>query len=161
MVYLDRIARFLSRVLLWFGLGAIIAMMLLVVSNVIGRLFDMPVVGTFELVELMGAIVVAGVLAYTALMKRHVAVELVVKRLAPRTQGITGVITALISTVLVFIIAWQAIMIGHRAWLNGHVSDLLEIPIAFFAYFIGCGLAVLGLVFLREVFEFLAKVVRK
>lgn len=161
MVYFERIARFLSRVLVWFGVGTIIAMMLLVVSNVIGRLFDMPVAGTFELVELMGAVVVSGVLAYTALMKRHVTVELVVKRLRPRTQGIVGIINALIATALVFAIAWQAMMVGRDAWLDGHVSDILGIPIAPFVYFVGFGLAVLGVAFLRELFESLARMVRK
>ena len=161
MVYLDRVARFLSRVLVWFGVCTIIAMMLLVVSNVIGRLLDLPIAGTFELVELMGAVLVAGVLAYTALMKRHVTVELVVKRLTPRVQGVTGIITALVTTVLIFIMTWQAVMIGWRAWLDEHVSDILGIPITPFIYFVACGLAMLGVVSLRELFEFLAKAVRK
>ncbi|GAH76190.1 unnamed protein product, partial [marine sediment metagenome] len=78
MAYLDWIIRLLSHVIVWLGLSGVIAIMLLVVANVIGRIFDTPVEGTFEVVELLGGVAIASVLAYTTIMKHHISVKLVV-----------------------------------------------------------------------------------
>ena len=50
-------------------------MMLLTSADVVGRYIGYPIKGTFDIVGLLGAFVVALPLAYTQMLKRHVAME--------------------------------------------------------------------------------------
>ena len=137
----------LIRVLTWIASGALAIMMLLVVSNVLTRfLFNKPLLGTIELVEMVVVIVVFFAVAYTEVRRGHVSVELVFLRLPRRTQAI------LLSIVYFFSAAYFLTM-GSRsvglAWselfpkIRG--TDVLAIPFAPFMFVIALGSLVLGL----------------
>ncbi|MDP2916793.1 MAG: TRAP transporter small permease, partial [Dehalococcoidia bacterium] len=81
----NRIARWLERIAgslgWWFnGAGAaILALMMgLVTVDVCLRFFfNRPLSGTYEIVELMMAVLVFGALAYTAIKKSHISIDAV------------------------------------------------------------------------------------
>ncbi|MDD4358053.1 MAG: TRAP transporter small permease, partial [Smithellaceae bacterium] len=52
---------------------AVIAMMLLSVTDVVLRMFGKPIPGTYEQVGFLGAIVVSFALAFTSMEKGHIA----------------------------------------------------------------------------------------
>ena len=78
---LDSVAVQTSRVAAGFAAAVLTAMMALTGLDVIMRyIFNRPVSGTLEITEFMMAIVIAFGLAYCALQKRHVRIDIVISR---------------------------------------------------------------------------------
>ena len=79
----------LTRVVGNIGAGIIAVMMLLTVTDVVGRrVFNQSVSGAYELSELMLIIVVFFSMVHCQFLKGHITIDLVVTRLRPRTQHI-------------------------------------------------------------------------
>ena len=93
----EKIIRWLSQ---WFdrvARGALVIMMLVVVSNVLLRAVWQSIPGTFEYVGYLGAVAIGFALAFCAVQGRHVAITVVVDRLPQRTQAIIGSIIGIMS----------------------------------------------------------------
>ena len=162
MTRFNTIVRLIARALVWVGITATIAMMLLAVSNILGRyLFNTPILGTFELVELMGGVAASSFLAYPLIANRHIYVELIVRRFSPRTQRFLIIFAALITAIMIFFIARQMTMYAQRSMLANHVTDETKTPHFPFMYYVCFCFIVVGLVFLREMFIAMREVVKK
>ena len=121
----------------------LLGLMLLIYGvNVVGRyVFNSPLLGAEELIDVgMAGLVFFG-LSYTALKKGHVSVELLTPHLPRRVRAITGSITLLLGAGFWAIVGWQA---GVRTWTyifkQGETTDIIRIPLAPFVFltFIGC-----------------------
>jgi len=97
-------------------------MMLLTCADVIMRSSGRPIPGTFEIVGFLGVIVVAFAIAYTQILRGHVAIDYLVARLPRRSQYIVKSITYLLSTGLFALIAWQSYLFAGDLWGSGEVS---------------------------------------
>lgn len=157
--------RILSALSVWFSrVGAIILtlMMLLVFTDVFLRyLFNRPLEGSIELIEIMMALTIALGMAYTGIRKGHIAVELLVSRFSPRTQALLDVFHFMVATILFLLMGWktaqQALVVGKR-----HVTtSVLAIPIYPFVWVLSICAALLGLVFLLHLLEAISKVKQK
>lgn len=161
MTYFEKVIHCLSRWLNWVAAGAIVVMMLLVCLNIVTRLFWRPILGTFEVVGFLGAIVVAFALAYTSVVRGHVAVGIVVSRLPQRTQAIIDSITSFLGIGLFSLMTWQGAKYATRLWDVGEVSPTLEFSYFPIAYAIAACCAIAGLVLLLDFCKSLVQVVRK
>jgi TRAP-type C4-dicarboxylate transport system permease small subunit len=74
----------------------LLAMAVLIVSNIIYRFFGGAILATYELVELFAGIAAALALGYTTLVKRHVIITILLSRFSQRTQTILGIFTGII-----------------------------------------------------------------
>ncbi|MDP2917002.1 MAG: TRAP transporter large permease subunit, partial [Dehalococcoidia bacterium] len=161
----NRIARWLERIAgslgWWFnGAGAAIlaVMMVLVTVDVCLRyFFNRPLSGTYEIVELMMAVLVFGALAYTAIKKSHISIDAVTSRLSPGNQGAIASIASLIGIALCILIAWQTALWGNKQWLAGQLTTSTNIPIYPFVWFAAFGFALLGLVLIVHFIKSLAQ----
>jgi len=134
------------------GLGACILlglMLLLYGVNVVGRyVFNRPLLGAEDFIDMGMAGLVFLALSYTALKKGHVRVELLTPHLPSRVRAITGSISLLLGAGFWAIVGWQA---GVRTWTylfkQGESTDIIRIPLAPFVFltFIGCYLLCLQL----------------
>ncbi len=129
---------------------AVVIMMLLTCADVILRLFSHPILGTYELVGFLGAVVISFALAYTSLEKGHIAVELLVDRLPKRLQAFINAVNGLISVVLFSLITWQSFVYAGDLRGSGEVSLTLQIPTYPFVYGISVGCGLLCLVLLTD-----------
>ena len=160
--YLGKIVYSASGVLNRIGVSILAAMMVLTTWDVVGRyFFSLPVRGGMELTEYMMAVVVAFGLAYTAVHKGHVSVDLVIMRLRPRAQAVLNSITYFLSLGLFALIAWRSFAYGEILRSGGFTSSVLYIPQYPFAYVIAFGSVMLCLVFLVNLLENLAKVIEE
>jgi len=161
MSHLIRISERLSYWFNWIAGGGLVVMMLLTCADVIMRSSGRPIPGTFEIVGFLGVIVVAFAIAYTQILRGHVAIDYLVARLPRRSQYIVKSITYLLSTGLFALIAWQSYLFAGDLWGSGEVSPTEKIP--FFPIVYGLALACLltSLVLLLEFFKTLAQAVRK
>ena len=135
-------------------------MMFLTASDVILRyVFNRPLVGAFDLTEYMMAIVVAFGLAYCAMMKGHVRVDLIVERFPQRAQAVIDSVTGLLSLGLFSLITWQCFVNIKLQFDSGVTSTVLLIPVFPFVGMVGIGSALLSLILLIDFLESLSRAV--
>lgn len=160
--WLNRIVRPAGRMLHSVGIGVLAVMMFLTASDVTLRyIFNRPISGSFELTEYMMAIVVAFGLAYCAVEKGHVKIDLVVDRFPQRTQAIIDTITSLLSLGLFCVITWQCALQVKMQFDSGLTSTVLFIPAFPFVGVVAFGSAMLCLVLLTDFLDFLSQAVRR
>jgi len=109
--------------------AALVGMMLLTCADVFMRyLFSRPIIGTYDLVSLMGAVLVAFAMPYTMLKKGHVSVELLIQSLSGGKQLIVETFTHLLGISLFGVLIWQAILLSRDMKAAGEVTPTLFLP---------------------------------
>lgn len=150
MEFLDKISVGLNRILVFMAGIFLIGMVLLACSNIFLRIVWLPVKGTFELMGLFGAIVVAFALGYTQINRGHVAVDIVVNRFSKKFQRILHGINYSICMVFFAASAWQIFKVATNLWKTGEVTETLRIIFYPFTYGVALGCIVLALVLLID-----------
>ena len=119
----------LSRLFAYAATGVLGLMMLLTVTDVFLRwVFNSPITGTTEITEFMMVIVVFPALAYCALSRRHIQVDLLVSHLPPRVQIIIDVLTLLIALGIYVIITWQTFLESMDVRTTTALLNLSQAP---------------------------------
>ena len=120
--------------------GMLGLLMVLTVANVILRdLFNAPIKGTPELSEFMMVIVIFLALAWCAVTRKHVMVDLIVSRFPSRVQAIVDSITLFATLGIFVIITWQSFLESMAVY---DTTSLLRLPHAPFYWIMTVGLAV-------------------
>jgi len=150
-----RTINFLSRIMNYMAMGVLVLMMLLTVSDVLMRfLFRNPIMGSTELIEVMMAVVVFLALAWGAVTREHLKVDLLISHLSPRVQAIVDSITMFMGLGMVAIITWRSFLDSMDVQTS---SALLKFPMYPFHWIMTLGFAVLCLamvpLFIRSVVE--------
>ncbi|MCK4986210.1 MAG: TRAP transporter small permease [Desulfobacterales bacterium] len=131
----------------------LVGMTALTCADVILRIFRRPILGSYEIVEFIGATAAGFALAYTTLKRGHVAVSILVALFPKRVQTIIYLIVQLVSISLFALLSWECISYGNDLKSAGEVSLTLELPFfpvlygLAFSAFVVC--LVLGLDFWR------------
>ncbi|MBI4775603.1 MAG: TRAP transporter small permease [Deltaproteobacteria bacterium] len=136
-------------VLKWIGSGCLVGMMLLTCLDVIFRAFGRPILGAVELVSLMATSVIACAMPYTHAAQGHVGVDLLVRRLKPRSQAGVDAVTSFLSLGLFLTVAWRMSLYAGALRRSGEVSMTLELPSYVLVYGMSLAFAILGLVVLQ------------
>jgi len=144
--------------LAWIGAGALVVMVLVVVSNVVGRyLFRKPVLGAVEMVGLLTVILVFSVLAFTESKRAHIIVDILLSRLGGRTKAILTSVMCFLGAVFFIIMGWQG---WDLMWSNlfpmMRTTGVLSIPFAPFMFIMAFGCVLFGLELLIHTFSPLA-----
>lgn len=125
----------------------LIAGMLLLMSNILGRFINFVIPGSYELFELFMVIPVSVALVYTALKDAHVVVDILVSRFPRRLAAFFEMAASLLSFAI-----WGGITYAgaHMAFENGlkETTDILGIPYLPFRIFWILCLLVFSLVYL-------------
>lgn len=126
-----------------------VAMMLLIVSNVLMRvLFKSPIFGTFEYVGFLTAIVISFAVANCGVKNGHVAVDLFIDKFPRKVQRIIDFILGIMSTYFLGLFTWHMIKFGSSLMHSGEVSSTTRTPLHFFVYLVAFGLFLLTVVVL-------------
>ena len=161
MVYFERIVHRSSRWCNWVAGGAIMGVVVLVCGNVLLRFFSRPILGTYEIVCFLAAVIISFALAYCSTQKGHVTVELVVRRFSERTQAIIDTVTGILSLGTFVIITWQCGMYATRMWHLGLETETLGLPLFPVLYGLTFGFLVFLMTLLINLSKSLAKAVKK
>ena len=158
----ERIIAQTSRIAGIISIVFLVAMMLLTVTDVFLRyFFNKPVLGSMEMTEhLMLAAGFLGI-AWCAVKRAHVKVDLVVERFSPRGQAITDSISYLLALTVAPLVAWQNFAQAGYAKAEHVSSDLLEIPAYPFYVIVGFTFTLLSLVLLVLLVETIVKGVKR
>jgi TRAP-type C4-dicarboxylate transport system permease small subunit len=132
-------------------------MMFLTCADIILRLFRRPILGTYEIVGFLGAIVAGFALAQTTIERGHVAVQVVVMRFSPQTQKIIYLTTHILSIFLFALLAWECVRYGNDFRASGEVSLTLRMPFYPVVYGIAFSAIVVCLVLFVDILQVMTK----
>ena len=113
---------------------AIVVMILVTCVDVVGRWFGRPLTGTYDLVELLGAIAIAGALPYTTACRGHVAIEFFFQKLPRRARRVVDVLVHLAVTSMFVLLTWRFIQYGIDLKTSGQVTLTLRWPVFWMAW---------------------------
>jgi TRAP-type C4-dicarboxylate transport system permease small subunit len=152
---LQRTGEFYHRALVALVMGlntlagfSIVFMMLVTCTDVVMRLFGHPLKGSYDLVQIAGALCIACALPYTTAVKGHVAVEFLYLKLGRRSRLVVDVVVRTILIALFAILTVQSIKYGASLHRSGEVTPTLEIPLYGVMYLIAFSCVVVALVVL-------------
>lgn len=151
-----------SKVMNVIGICSLGVLMLLITSDVIGRFFfNKPISGTVDIAQYSMIIAVYFSVAYCAVAKGHVSVDMLVSKLPGRLQDIIGVFTGLASMALFFFVGWGAVEQLMRSISRNETSWTVNIPTWPFRLALLAGILMLFLVLLIEIVHTLGRVLKK
>ncbi|NLB18453.1 MAG: TRAP transporter small permease [Syntrophomonadaceae bacterium] len=136
-------------------------MMLTIVANCSGRIIRHPVYGTEDYVSLLSLILVSTTIAYCAVQKAHIRIDLVFSRFSQTTQAIVGSIIDLLGLGLFTTVSWQCVALGMRMMKTGDKTMSALITLYPFLFVVAFGCALFSLVLLVDLAKWLAKAVEK
>ena len=141
----------LSKLLSYAGALVLFALMLLTTMDVAGRyLFNMPLMGVFEVTEFMMVCLVFCSLAYTQSKKAHVAVDILIGQMSKKKQRMIDIVNYGISVIILALITWKSIERGFEVMATKEISGTLQIPVFPFLFVVGLGSAALCIEFLKD-----------
>lgn len=108
---------------------AVLAMMILICADVVARSFGRPVTGSYDLVQMLGLIAIAGALPYTMAVKGHVAVEYFFNKLPRAGRTFIDTLMRLLMIALFVLLAEQSVNYAWRLQASGEVSATLQWPV--------------------------------
>ena len=120
---------------------ALTGIMGLTVTDVILRSLGRPIVGSYEIVALMGALVIGFSLPFTSWIRGHIFVDVLVQKLPRSPRKGVYFATRALGMLLFFLIAWNLFKMGLDLQKSGEVSPTLQIP--FYPIVYGVGIACL------------------
>jgi TRAP-type C4-dicarboxylate transport system permease small subunit len=128
-------------------------MMMLTVVDVVLRSFGKPLIGTYELVAVAGAIVVGFAVAQTSWDRGHIFVDFLVEKRSPPVKNAIFAITRLFGIVIFALLSYNLLLKANHLYRSGEVSMTLHIPYYPAAY-------ALAFCFFIEVFVLIADIVK-
>jgi len=131
----------------------LITMFLVTFAEVTMRAVWRTIPGTFELISLLGGVVIGLAVPYTSQMNGHVAVDILVNKIPKTGQDIINASTRILVMIFFIFIALSLIFMGLDNRASKEVTQTLRIPL-YFIFF------VLGGVFLVQAIQFLLDVVK-
>lgn len=117
--------------------SALTFIMLLTVSDVVLRYFGMPIVGTYEIVGLGGAIAIGFGIPVTSFFRGHIFVDTLVQKLPKKGKDLVNFSTRLASCVVFIWIGYNLCVYSHGLFKSGEVSLTRQIPFYPIGYGIG------------------------
>ena len=143
-----------SSALYWIARLALFAMMILTCCDVFLRYaFNRPITGGYDLITLLGSVVIAFSLPQTTLNRGHVAMEALTAKLPAKVQRIFAVITGCIGIIIFVIFSWNLFVYGTILLRSGEVFPTLRMPIFYPAYAIACCCVIECFVLLQRVLQ--------
>lgn len=143
---LDQLARLL-----------LLALMILIVGNVILRIFGSPIAATVEWAEFLSAMSIGLAVAYCGAKGGHLTIDFVVEKFNKKVQAVLGSIMDIIVFIFVSLSFWRLIVYANDAKLSGQVSMTSQTPYYYFIYLVALGFLAYGLVVLGSLIDRIRK----
>ena len=130
-------------------------MLLFTLTDVVMRAFGKPIVGDFEIISFLGAVVVGFAIPYTTLLKGHVIVDFLIEKLPKNVSDGIQVATRIVGIALFLWISWNFVDMSLDLIKSKEVTPMFRLPY----YPISFGLAFCCLVQCFTLFSQILKIV--
>jgi TRAP-type C4-dicarboxylate transport system permease small subunit len=129
-----KILRLISKLLNFIAGLAVTFMMFLTVADVLLRAGGHPIIGTFEIVGLLLALVIGFGIPQVSLDKGHVYMDFFLEKLSKRSRAVMNTFTRILCLILFASIGYNLFNVGGRFHASGEVSATIKIPFYPVAY---------------------------
>lgn len=157
-VTIDRISGVLNSV----AAGILAVMMFFTAADVgLRYVFSQPITGSYEITSFMMSLVIAFALAYCAVRKNHINVDVFLLRAPQRVRAWLGCFTDLVGLAFIVLVTWQCVeyvIVQQRA---NTLATTIPVPHYPFIIGVSLGMAVFLLVMLRDFIDHLRQAVGK
>jgi TRAP-type transport system small permease protein len=116
------------RVLLLISGITLAFMLLFTMTDVVMRAFGKPIVGDFEIISFLGAVVIGFALPYTSLYRGHVIVDFFIELLPKRVRDWVEIATRIIGILLFLWISWNFILMSFDLMKTHTVTPVFRLP---------------------------------
>jgi len=138
------------------------SMMLLTAADVCLRyVFNSPVTGSFELVEFMMALIVPFSIVFCARERAHIHVDILLEHLPEGARSFFIFLGNILSLFLFVLITWQACIYIIEQYQSKLTSAVLYIPVYPFICALAVAFAILSLLLLAELINYLTRIILK
>jgi TRAP-type C4-dicarboxylate transport system permease small subunit len=152
-----RLTEKICQVMDWIGGVVLVFMMLLTVADVIMRYLGKPVLGTYELVSLAGAIVVGCAMPHTSWENTHVTVDMLLEKMEKTRKNVLQIITRIMGFLLFGVVGVNLIDMGTTLTKTGESTLTLVLPLYPFVYVLGVCCFAECLVLLSQIIRLASK----
>ena len=134
--------------------GTILAIMfLLTLTEVVLRFIWKPIPGSYELISMLGGLVIGLSIPYTSQKQGHVNVDFMLNKCAKRPQLVMSGATRFLALMFFALVGCSLVTMGMDLRVTKEVSQQLKVPL----YPLAFGL---GLAFLIQAVQFLLDIVK-
>jgi TRAP-type C4-dicarboxylate transport system permease small subunit len=140
------------------GASIVIAMVLVVTNVILRRVFGRPILGVYEFTGFLAVIIISFGLAYVLLVNAHIAVDFIIEKFKPSTQGIIDFITGITATAFLSVFTWNVFRYAIKAMNNNQLSPTTQTPFYIFIFTMAICFALLCLVYIIKIKESIGKV---
>lgn len=130
LAYIEKLSKWMQA----FSGLALTCLMFLTTADVVGRSFGHPIIGTYELVGLGGAIVLGFAMPITSWVRGHIYVETLYDKWPRSVQAVVSVLTRLVGIVLFLTIGWNLYKLGYDLYTAHEVTLTRHLPFYPVAY---------------------------
>ena len=127
--------------------------MLLTTCDVVLRYLGIPILGTYELVSLGGALAIGFSSPFTFWKKSHITVDTIVEKSSDIIRLILNTSTRVMALGIVSVIGWNCIEMGFELLKAREVTPTLNVPIYPIAWGLGISFIMACLVLLYQTIE--------
>ncbi|MFH1241766.1 MAG: TRAP transporter small permease [Pseudomonadota bacterium] len=120
--------RALCRFLLLISGLTLAFMFLFTLTNVVMRAFGKPIIGDFEIISFLGAVVIGFALPYTSLHKGHIAVDFFIEMLPGSVSDRIEVATRIIGIAFFLWISWNFVLMSFDLIKSNEVTPVFRMP---------------------------------
>lgn len=130
-------------------------MLLFTLTDVVMRAFGKPIVGDYEIISFLGAVVVGFAIPYTTLLKGHVIVDFLIEKLPKNVSEGMQIATRIIGIALFLWVSWNFVDMSLDLIKSKEVTPVFRLPY----YPISFGLAFCCIVQCFTLFSQIMKIV--
>ncbi len=151
--WVEKVITVITGILTVIAATALTLMMFLTAADVFCRyIFNSPISGAMELVEYLMAIIVPFSIAYCALKKSHVAVDLIVDHFPKNLRRICHFLVIIPSIGFILLICWQNYLSIFDTYDSKMTSAVLLIPAYPFLIPVAIGTLLYAVIMLVQLF---------
>jgi TRAP-type C4-dicarboxylate transport system permease small subunit len=143
----------LSKLMNVIAYAALTFIMLLTVADVVLRFFGHPIVGTFEIVGLGGAVAIGFGIPLTSWLRAHIYVDFVIQKFPKWGMNTMNILTRVISIALFILIGYNLFIYATDLYTSGEVSLTRQIPFYPIAYGMGVCCFIQCLVLITDIIK--------
>ncbi|MGD9161427.1 MAG: TRAP transporter small permease [Desulfobacteraceae bacterium] len=149
--FILRFFQSLSTYLAYIGALSLFLMMCLTIADVVGRFFNRPILGAFELTEFMVLVLIFSFLAYAQSHKAHINVDLFMMFFPGKLKNIIELFNHVACLAIMVLITWTGFENAVEIMEAGESSPNLALPNYPFVFFLVIGCAIMCIEFIRDI----------
>ena len=140
----------LSTLMIYIAGAGLLFILFLTVSDVVLRVFNMPITGVYDLTMMTGGVVIGFALPYSTLKKAHVYMEFYKTIFSPGWTKVVTALTRFLGIIFFVASACTLMLYGVKLYRVGEVSPTMGLPMFPVVFGMGVSCLLTSVILLKE-----------